>query len=180
MQREQTESATVIAVAGLTQETLKIMLGSIASVSRKIAIGIINETPYEWEALNKYFDSGTSESVLPEFVKKGKVALYTARKTRGPVATGSVGVFTYYMTDAHKTIAVMFHIPFDYNLYSNYWDVKIYAGKERATLDMYKSMYYNHPFEGDNGWHIKDVDGFQVKGTMTNGGKCLLQLRISK
>ena len=77
-------------------------------------------------------------------------------------------------------IAVMFHIPFDYNLYSNYWDVKIYVGKERATLDMYKSMYYNHPFEGDNGWHIKDVDGFQVKGTMTNGGKCLLQLRISK
>lgn len=90
MQREQTESATVIAVAGLTQETLKIMLDSIASVSRKIVIGIINETPYEWKALNTYFDSGTSESVLPEFVKKGKVSLYTARKTRGPVATGSV------------------------------------------------------------------------------------------
>ena len=89
-------------------------------------------------------------------------------------------MFAYYMEGADKTIAVMFSVPFDYNFYSNWWDVKIYPGKEIATHDVYHSMYYNHPFEGDNGWHIKNVDGFQVKGTMTNGGGCLLQLRISK
>ena len=172
--------ASVIAAAGLTEETLKAMLDPIATVSRKIAIGVVNETPYKWEALNTYFVSGASEAILPEFVTKGNVALYTAKKTLGPVATGCVGVFAYYMEGADKTIAVMFSVPFDYNFYSNWWDVKIYPGKEIATHDVYHSMYYNHPFEGDNGWHIKNVDGFQVKGTMTNGGGCLLQLRISK
>ena len=87
--------AEVVVAAGLTEETLKTLLDSISSVSRKIAIGIANETPYKWEALNTYFVSGTSESVLPEFVTKGNVALYTAKKRSGPVATGSVGVFAY-------------------------------------------------------------------------------------
>lgn len=172
--------ASVIAAAEFTMETLKTLLDSISSVSRKIAIGLDNETPYKWEALNTYFVSGTSNSVLPEFVTKGFVALYTAEKTHGPVATGIVGVFAYYMKDVNKTIAVMFSVPFDYNLYSNWWSVKIYPGKETATHEMYESMYYNDPFKGDNGWHTENVDGFQVKGTMTNGGECLLQLRISK
>ena len=172
--------AAVVAAAELTEETLETLLDSISSVNRKIAIGFVNETPYKWEALNTYFVSGTSESVLPEFVTKGNVGLYTAKKRTGPVATGSVGVFAYYMKDAHKTIAVMFSVPFDYNIFSNWWNVKIYPGKERATHDVYKSMYYNDPFKGDNGWHVKNVDGFQVKGTMTSCGGCLLQLRISK
>ena len=172
--------AEVVVAAGLTEETLKTLLDSISSVSRKIAIGIVNETPYKWEALNTYFVSGTSESVLPEFVTKGNVALYTAKKRSGPVANGSVGVFAYYMKGAHKTIAVMFSVTFDYNIFSNWWNVKIYPGKERATHDMYKSMYYNDPFKGDNSWHIENVNGFQVKGTMRNCGECLLQLRISK
>ena len=84
------------------------------------------------------------------------------------------------MKGAHKAIAVMFSVAFDYNIFSNWWNVKIYPGKERATHDMYKSMYYNDPFKGDNSWHIENVNGFQVKGTMTNCGECLLQLRISK
>ena len=172
--------AEVVAAAELTEETLKTLLDSISVVNRKIAIGFVNETPYKWEALNTYFVSGTSESVLPEFVTKGNVGLYTAKKRTGPVATGSVGVFAYYMKDAEKTIAVMFSVPFDYNLFSNWWNVKIYPGKERATHDMYESMYYNDPIQGDNGWHVKNVDGFQVKGTMTSCGGCLLQLRISK
>ena len=67
--------AAVVAAAELTEETLKTLLNSISSVNRKIAIGFVNETPYKWEALNTYFVSGTSESVLPEFVTKGNVGL---------------------------------------------------------------------------------------------------------
>ena len=39
--------AEVVVAAGLTEETLKTLLDSISSVSRKIAIGIANETPYK-------------------------------------------------------------------------------------------------------------------------------------
>lgn len=57
-------------------------------------------------------------------------------------------MFTYYTQGADKTVAVMFSVPFDYNLYSNWWDVKIYNGMKRATYDMYEDMYYNHPYQG--------------------------------
>ena len=71
----------------------------------------------------------------------GKALLYEGRKTRGPVATGSVGVMAYYIPDMDKTLAVMFSIPFDYNLYSNWWNVKLFRGSDRANYYMYYFMY---------------------------------------
>ena len=50
---------------------------------------------------------------------------------------------------------------------------------KRATYDMYEVMYYNHPYQGDNGWHTKYANGFQVKGTMTSAGECVMELRIT-
>ena len=88
-------------------------------------------------------------------------------------------MFNYYTQGADKTVAVMFSVPFDYNLYSNWWDVKIYNGMKRATYDMYEDMYYNHPYQGDNGWHTKYANGFQVKGTMISAGECVMELRIT-
>ena len=41
------DPGTVIAAAALTQEFLKNLLDSMASVNRKIAIGIENGTPYK-------------------------------------------------------------------------------------------------------------------------------------
>ena len=97
------DPGTVIAAAALTQEFLKNLLDSMASVNRKIAIGIENGTPYKWQALNTYFYHGTSD-------------IHLARKALGPVARGVVGVFTYYMEGADKTVAVMFSVPFHHNL----------------------------------------------------------------
>ncbi|XP_066030192.1 DELTA-stichotoxin-Hcr4a-like [Pocillopora verrucosa] len=114
-----------------------------------------------------------------EEMENTKQEIDTPRKTKCPVATGSVGVVTYYTQGADKTVAVMFSVPFDYNLYSNWWDVKIYNGMKRATYDMYEDMYYNHPYQGDNGWHTKYANGFQVKGTMTSAGECVMELRIT-
>ncbi|RMX41107.1 hypothetical protein pdam_00003315 [Pocillopora damicornis] len=176
-----TEAGTIIAAAGLTMEFLKNVLESMASVSGKIAISIGNETPYNWEAVNAYFHSGAANEVLPEFVSKGGVALYTAQKTEGPVPTGVEGVFTYYMAGADKTVAVMFSVPFSYNPSDNWWDVRIYRERKKADSEMYNSMYsHTSPFKGDDGWHTKVADGFQIKGTMTRGGKCAMKLRITK
>jgi len=43
----------------------------MGSISRKIAIGIDNESGYNWEATNVYFFSGTSDHSLPERVDSG-------------------------------------------------------------------------------------------------------------
>ena len=67
--------------------------------------------------------------------------------TPGPVATGVVGVLAY------KTLAVMFSVPFDYNLYQNWWNAKLYPGNKRANYDQHDDLYYNaNPFRA-NGWH---------------------------
>ena len=42
--------------------------------------------------------------------------LYGAQKTVGSVATRTVEVLTYYIPDIGKTLAVIFSVPFDYNL----------------------------------------------------------------
>ena len=171
----------VIPAAELTFSVLEKLLEAMGSIERKIAIGIANETSCTWEALNVFFESGASDTIPPEFVKTKEAALYDARKTNGPTATGSVGVLTYYMKDVNKTLAVLFSVPFDYNLYSNWWDVKVYPGRKKADYDMYKELYYGDPFKGDDGWHSKVIGGgFSMKGIMTSAGSCKQEIRISQ
>ena len=46
---------------------------------------------------------------------------------------------------------------------------------------MFESMYYHgKPYKGDDGWHTKPANGFQIKGVMTSGGECVLELHITK
>lgn len=128
----------------------------------------------------RIFFSGASDTILPEYVKSQKAALYDARKTSGPVATGAVGVLTYYMKDVNKTLGVLFSVPFDYNLYSNWWDAKVYKGKKMADNDMYKDLYYGDPFKGDDSWKTKQIgEGYSLKGFMSSSGTCELEVRIS-
>lgn len=107
--------------------------------------------------------------------------LYGARKTSGPVATGVVGVFTYYIRDIHKTLAVMFSIPFDYNLYSNWFDAQVYSGKIWADHGLYEQMYYDDPFRGNNGWHERNLQSpLKMKGAMSSSGQATVLIHIRK
>ena len=65
------EAATVIAGATLGFVVLDSVLNALADVSRKVAIGIDNESGYKWTALNVYFYSGTSDRVMPHDVDSG-------------------------------------------------------------------------------------------------------------
>lgn len=107
--------------------------------------------------------------------------LYAAQKTRGPVATGVVGVFTYYLPEISKTLAVMFSVPFDYNLYSNWFDVRLYSGRKWANKDLYNEMYYGDPFEGNDGWHRRNLgSGLKVKCAMSSSGQATIEIHILK
>lgn len=175
-------AGTVVQVAQLAMTFPEKILPEILQAmrySRKIAIGIVNETSATWEAINVYFDSGTSDVVIPEIVKPNEALLYNARKTRVPAPTGSVGVIAYYMRDVDKTLAVLFHVPFDKNLFDNCWDAKVYPGWNRANQDMYYDLYYGNPLKGDNGWYSKVIgEGYKVKGIMGSSGTCTQLLRI--
>lgn len=132
-------AGAVISGAGFGTDILSKILGALGDINRKIAIGVSNETRHEWTAENAYFSSGTSDVLLPQTVPAKHVLLYDAHKNRGPVATGVVGTFAYYVSKGSKgyTIGVLYSVPFDYNLYENWWNVKVYDGKKLADNDIY-------------------------------------------
>ena len=172
----------VISSASSILSALKDILDQMDSISRAIAFGVVNHTPTDWEPLNVYYRSGTSDALLPETVPGNHALVYNARKTKGPTATGAVGVLAFKVkSDKPLTLAVLFSVPFDYNLYYNWWNVKIYEGVRRADYDMYYEMYNGDPFKGDNGWHERDLGhGLRVKGNMNSSEKATLQVHIRK
>ena len=119
--------------------------------------------------------------VLPHTVKHNQALLYDSHKTEGPVARGAAGVMAYHMSDGN-TLAVLFMVPFAYNLYpsGNMWNVKIYSGRKRANYKMYKQMYYgNNPLKGDDGYHVKFLGhGLKVRGYLNSSGMAIVKIRV--
>ena len=61
----------IIPGAKLGPTVLTSLLSNLADYQRKIAIGIENKSGYPWTAITVYFQSGTTDMVLPTFVKSG-------------------------------------------------------------------------------------------------------------
>ena len=105
--------------------------------------------------------------------------VYGPRKTEGPVATGVVGVLAYYIPNIQKTLAVMFSVPYDYHLYENWWNVKLYPGNQRANENQYDDLYNKaNPFKS-NVWEEQSLGSrLKFRGFMTSSGKATLQIEI--
>ena len=75
----------------------------------------------------------------------------------------------------------MFSIPFDYNLYRNWWNAKLYSGNKRAGYNQYRDLYYNaNPFQA-NGWHERSLgSNLKFRGSMSNSGKATLEIHVEK
>ena len=77
----------------------------------------------------------------------------------------------------------MYSVPFDYNLFRNWWNVKLYSGRQEASKktlnDMYRSDKVHGPFKGDNSWHTRNLDsGFSVNGAMGGTGQSELVITV--
>lgn len=111
----------------------------------------------------------------------GYAVVYGPRKTTGPVARGVIGVVSYYISSLDQTLAVMFSIPFDYNLYQNWWNAKLYNGNKRADYNQYTDLYYHaDPFRA-NGWHERSLGSkLKFRASMSNSGKATLEIHVLK
>ena len=80
--------------------------------------------------------------------------IFKARKSHG-TATRAVGVISLYMPAKRATLCVLYSVPYDTNLYSNWWNVNFYLGTKKADENIYKALYYDlNPFK-PNGYHSR-------------------------
>lgn len=104
-------------------------------------------------------------------------------------ATGAVGVLTYQMLDMRngncsELIAVMFSVPFDYNLYKNWLGVGIFEHTRACDKKLYELMYYSSDFanfarQETNGSGVKYAGKrVQVSACMSDVGKAIMKVEL--
>lgn len=94
-----------------------------------------------------YLESGNCHSPPQPTVRPLKTEVCNFSKTSAK-ASGAVGVLTYDVFERHskaakETIAIMFSVPYDYNMYKNWAAVGIYSKGKECNQSLYKEMYYN-------------------------------------
>ena len=84
--------------------------------------------------------SGVCSKPLPFEVHAGTKAEALFIKT-GLSARGSVGVFTYDLRNTAsippQKMAVMFSVPFDYSLYSNWYAVGVFSSTQKCDYELF-------------------------------------------
>lgn len=123
-----------------------------------------------------HLHSGQCKEHLPSNIPPDADGSAQFAKIAG-TATGSVGVFTYDMTrdEENKKMAIMWSVPFDYNVYSNWYAMGIYDDSNR-TCDslLFKEMYYHKNsqsfsrYQSDNRSETYQRDNVRIKCKMTN------------
>ena len=141
-----------------------------------------NATGRTWTKGSAYFDSGTSDSLLPYEVCQNSSFKYTGRKTKAFKPTGVVGVIAYNM-EGGGTLAIMFSVPWDTNvLYDPYWNVEIFSdiADAKASIAMFKKLYQEKdPFKGNDSWRHKSLnDKYFVQGVMTSSHSSTLKIIV--
>lgn len=104
-------------------------------------------------------------------------------------ATGAVGVLTYQMLDVHsgqcsELIAVMFSVPFDYNLYKNWLGVGIFEHTQACDKKLCELMYHGGDHtkfvrQEANGSGVKYTGKkVQLRASMSDVGKAIMKLEL--
>lgn len=137
-----------------------------------------------------YLENGETYNPPQPTVRPLMIEVCTFTKSSGS-ATGSIGVLTYDLfersrNDYIETLAIMFSVPWDYNLYKNWFAVGIYKKGRNCDKDLYKQMYYEkkqkeHGFvrEESTGSGINYVgDHLDIKATMNALGKSIMKVEV--
>ena len=86
--------------------------------------------------------------------------------------------------DVNKTVHVMYQVPYDYNLYKNWWNATVVNGRQVPDYDLHNNLYYatgGMPYPHKAGsWQSKTINGFSLLGNMTTNGQATLELEITK
>ncbi|XP_061088485.1 actinoporin-like protein isoform X2 [Conger conger] len=158
------------------------------SSRRNITIEIKNLTKDFCLANPKvYLDSGVTFNPPQPTVRPLKTEVCSFSKTSGQ-AQGSVGVLTYDLMERTgstkpETLCMMFSVPYDYNLYMNWFAVGIFGKGRNCDESLFKEMYYND----ESGFVRAEANGsginyigtdLDVKATMSPMGRAIMKVEV--
>lgn len=135
-----------------------------------------------------YLESGEASNPPQPTVRPLKTEVCTFSKTSAH-ATGSMGVLTYDLfersrNDYIETLALMFSVPWDYNLYKNWFAIGIYPKGKECDQALYKEMYYQKNQQGfvreeANGSGINFEGKYlDIRATMCPMGRAIVKLEV--
>uniref|UniRef100_A0A8C6SQZ1 Actinoporin n=1 Tax=Neogobius melanostomus TaxID=47308 RepID=A0A8C6SQZ1_9GOBI len=135
-----------------------------------------------------YLENGGTHIPPQPSVRPLKTELCNFTKDGGK-SSGAVGVLTYDLferghNDYIETVALMFSVPYDYNLYQNWVGVGIYPKDKACDEALYKEMYYSKEQtsfvrEKANGSGITyEGNNLDVKVTMSPLGRAIMKVEV--
>lgn len=109
-------------------------------------------------------------------------------KTMG-AATGAVGVFTYELfnpnyDDSSHIVAIMYSVPYDRNLYSNWFAVGVFDRGTQCDNNLYNNMYNGSEYNFVRGKADGSCVSYQgefvmVSASMSDSGESVLRVDIN-
>lgn len=134
-----------------------------------------------------FLESGNCHSPPQPVVRPQKTAVCNFSKTSA-ATSGAVGVLTYDVFKkgnraSTERIAIMFSVPYDYNLYKNWVAVGIFELGRECNEDLYKEMYYKNSIdfvrEEAKGCCISYSGGeLEVLCTMSPMGRAIMKVEL--
>ncbi|KAL3968109.1 nucleoside-diphosphate kinase [Sarotherodon galilaeus] len=156
---------------------------------RNVSIEITNLTNnYCLTDPKVFLESGNCRSPPQPTVRPQKTEVCNFGKGKAK-ATGAVGVLTYdlfkrELNRADETLAIMFSVPYDYNMYKNWFALGIYKKGKECNESLFKEMYYNKEQVGFIRAEAKGSDltfeggSLDIKGTMSPLGRAIMKVEL--
>ncbi|KAM7386082.1 hypothetical protein PAMA_008958 [Pampus argenteus] len=136
-----------------------------------------------------YIESGGCTVPLSPFIASSKSDIAQFSKTPY-TACGSVGVFTYDLlrkdtVQPTQKVAVMFSVPYDFNMYSNLYAVGIFDESKQCDYDLYYQMYNGEQESFIRGKAsepclIYNEGAFTIMATMSDAYLPVIKLQVTE
>ncbi|KAG7272452.1 hypothetical protein CRUP_031379 [Coryphaenoides rupestris] len=135
-----------------------------------------------------FMKSGCCEVPLPPKINPRSEAKAVFNKSTG-TATGAVGVLTVNLLNCKTNVssgvlAVMFSVPYDRNLYSNWYGVGIFDGGTTCDYHLYEAMYsgtgntFTRAKAGGCNLQTKS-NMVEVSATMSAAGEAVVRVHLN-
>lgn len=144
---------------------------------RTVSIGTANVKGRSLVNPRYYLRRGMASSSPAYEITPGRTSLKLFVK-KDWTATGTGGVVTYDIEGTEHKVAIMWMVPFDFNLYDVWFNVKVYPKSYGESRHMYDQMYKWAGSWRARGWEERTEYGVNVKATMTHNIHAKLQVYI--